>query len=63
MFSELFVERIKCELDFPIAGMGEPVPCHEPLPCKSCELSSHLLIELDTFIFNLTPFVELFCFF
>ena len=57
------MERIKFELDFPIAGRGKPVSCHEPLPCKSCEFSSHLLVELDTFIFNLTPIVELFSFF
>ena len=58
MVSELFLERPKCELNFPIVAIREPVSCHEPLPCKSPSLSSHLLFESDTFIFNLTPFVE-----
>ena len=33
--SQLFVEIIKCELDFPMVAMGEPDPCREPLPRES----------------------------
>ena len=35
MVSQLFVEIIKCELDFPMVAMGEPDPCREPLRRES----------------------------
>jgi len=33
--SQLVVEIIKCELDFPMVAMDEPDPCREPLPRES----------------------------
>jgi len=41
--SQLFVEIIKCELDFPLVAMGEPDPCREPLPQESRYSLSNLL--------------------
>jgi len=35
--SQSFVEIIECEFDFPMVAMGEPDPCHEPLPRESHE--------------------------
>ena len=35
MVSQLFIEIIKCELDFAMVAMGEPDPGHEPLPRES----------------------------
>jgi len=36
--SQLFVEIIKCELDFHMVAMGEPDPCREPVPRESRQL-------------------------
>jgi len=35
VISQLFVEIMKCGLDFQIIAMGEPNPCGEPVPQES----------------------------
>jgi len=42
--SQLFVEIIKYELDFPMVAMGEPDPCREPLPRESRYTKPQLVV-------------------